>query len=166
HAVSGLTGNPLGWTRRRGERGAVASFVAVLLGAGVLLGVGALVVDVGQIFAEREQLQSGADSAALRVAKSCAPTETGCPGTVSATATTFAGRNAKDNASAATVCGSAFGLTACPAQHSGLSGCLGTPPALTPYAEVRTSTLTASGGTLLSPTFSRAVAGNGGSNGR
>src|ERR1043165_3858879 len=58
--------------RRPGERGAVAVTVAILLGGGVLLGFAALVVDVGQLYAEREELQSGADAAALAVAKACA----------------------------------------------------------------------------------------------
>src|ERR671932_248292 len=57
---------------RHGERGAVAAVLVVLLGAGVLLGTGALVVDVGQIYAEREQLQSGADAAAIALARTCA----------------------------------------------------------------------------------------------
>ena len=46
--------------------------VAVLLGGGVLLGLGAMVIDVGQLYQERAELQNGADAAALAVAKSCA----------------------------------------------------------------------------------------------
>ena len=38
----------------------------------VLLGVGALVIDVGALYAERRQLQNGADAAALAVAADCA----------------------------------------------------------------------------------------------
>ena len=44
----------------------------MLLGTGVLTGMGALVIDVGQIYQERAELQNGADAAALGVAKSCA----------------------------------------------------------------------------------------------
>jgi hypothetical protein len=47
-----------GWQR---ERGAAAVVIVLLLGSGTLLGVGALVVDVGRIYVEREQLQSDAD---------------------------------------------------------------------------------------------------------
>jgi hypothetical protein len=54
------------------ERGAVGVLVAILLGSGVLLGMGALVVDVGQIYVEHSELVNGADAAALAVAKSCA----------------------------------------------------------------------------------------------
>ena len=56
---------------RRDERGAIGIIVAVLLGAGVLTGMGALVVDVGQLYQERAELQDSADAAALGVARSC-----------------------------------------------------------------------------------------------
>ena len=57
---------------RRDERGVVGVIVAMLLGAGVLTGMAALVLDIGQIYQERIELQNGADAAALGVAKSCA----------------------------------------------------------------------------------------------
>jgi len=57
---------------QRDERGAVGIIVAVLIGGGVLTGMGALVIDVGQLFQERGDLQNGADAAAIGVAKSCA----------------------------------------------------------------------------------------------
>src|SRR5689334_7899745 len=56
----------------RDERGATAVLIAVLIGGGVLLGMGALVVDIGQLYQNRAELQNGADAAALAVAKSCA----------------------------------------------------------------------------------------------
>ena len=40
------------------DRGAVSMIVGVLLAGGVLLGMTALVVDIGQLYAEREELQS------------------------------------------------------------------------------------------------------------
>ncbi|WP_442545071.1 pilus assembly protein TadG-related protein [Arthrobacter sp. KN11-1C] len=49
----------------------VAGVVVVLMML-TLIGVGAVAVDVGQIYAERAQLQNGADSGALAVASSCA----------------------------------------------------------------------------------------------
>ncbi len=45
------------------DRGAVLVWVALMIV--VLLGVGALVIDVGALYAERRQLQNGADAAAL-----------------------------------------------------------------------------------------------------
>lgn len=52
------------------ERGAVAVFVGILLV--VLLGMSALVIDVGNMYWERRQLQNGADAAALALAAKCA----------------------------------------------------------------------------------------------
>ena len=37
----------------------------------VLIGAGAMAVDVGQIYAERAQLQNAADAGAMAVAKQC-----------------------------------------------------------------------------------------------
>lgn len=53
------------------ERGAAGVTVAVMML--VLIGTGAVAVDVGQIYAERAQLQNGADAGAMAVAKSCDP---------------------------------------------------------------------------------------------
>ncbi|WP_024367150.1 TadE/TadG family type IV pilus assembly protein [Arthrobacter sp. TB 26] len=78
------------------ERGAAGVIVGLTMMA--LIGVGAVAVDVGQIYAERAQLQNGADAGALAVARSCA---TG-PCT-SALAGPLANANSNDNASAASV---------------------------------------------------------------
>ncbi|WP_350002030.1 TadE/TadG family type IV pilus assembly protein [Pseudarthrobacter sp. WHRI 8279] len=51
------------------ERGAAGVTVAVMML--VLIGAGAMAVDVGQIYAERAQLQNGADAGAMAVALSC-----------------------------------------------------------------------------------------------
>ena len=55
------------WPLSHDDRGVVGVLVGLLLGT-VLLGVGALVIDVGQLYQERAQLQSGAGAAALAVA--------------------------------------------------------------------------------------------------
>src|SRR6266704_3179830 len=57
----------------RDDRGAVGVLVAILMGGGVLLGMGAVVVDVGQLYSERAQLQNGADAGARAVAARPAP---------------------------------------------------------------------------------------------
>jgi len=63
----------LTWTRNESgesrERGAAGVLVAVMML--VLIGAGAVAVDVGQIYSERAQLQNGADAGALAVAHSC-----------------------------------------------------------------------------------------------
>ena len=52
------------------EKGAVSVIVAILLVT--LLGFVAIAVDVGVIYSERAQLQSGADASAIAVAQKCA----------------------------------------------------------------------------------------------
>ncbi|WP_082368949.1 pilus assembly protein TadG-related protein [Arthrobacter sp. ERGS1:01] len=77
------------------ERGATAVVTAILMV--VLLGFAAISVDVGMLYAERAQLQNGADSAALAVAYDCAKSTTsnGC-GNPSSAAAPLANANAND----------------------------------------------------------------------
>jgi Flp pilus assembly protein TadG len=85
---------------RRDERGAVSVIVAVSMVA--LLGFVAITVDIGALYAERAELQSGADAAALAVAQDCAAsgtcTTTGPTASWLATATTTARSLANENA--------------------------------------------------------------------
>lgn len=144
---------------RRDDRGAVGVIVGVLIGAGVLLGIGALVVDVGQMYVERAELQNGADAAALAVAKSCALGE--CDETE---ASTYANKNAgndqlsevndicaADSTGTALLgspaCSSGADMTDCPQPPSDLS-----------YVDVHTSTLDEVD-TLLPVRFARALVG-------
>ena len=81
-----------------GERGAIAVIVAVLMVA--LLGFVAIAVDVGMLYAERAQLQNGADAAALSLAQTCARDLNGPVCTSPASqAKTFADGNALDGQS-------------------------------------------------------------------
>jgi Flp pilus assembly protein TadG len=145
---------------RRDERGVVAVLVAILLGAGVLLGLGAFVIDVGQIYQERAELQNGADAAALGVAKSCA---------LGACSPGVAGQLADGNASALTgrtegvqlVCGSGS-LGACPPATGALTSCPPAPSAGTNFVDVYTATQLPDGSTLLPPVFATTLAGNSG----
>jgi Flp pilus assembly protein TadG len=145
--------------RATADRGAVAMVVALLLGSGVLLGMAALVVDVGNIYVERTQLQSGADAGAVKVAQMCA-TDPVCARTAAAVARKYANANSNDNRSrVSVVCGHGGGLAACPAPARGLADCVNAAPATGDYVEVRTSTLQADGSTLLPPAFAAAVSG-------
>ncbi|HUZ54814.1 MAG TPA: TadE/TadG family type IV pilus assembly protein [Streptosporangiaceae bacterium] len=138
----------------RDDRGAVGVLVAILIGGGVLFGMGAMVVDVGQLYSERAQLQNGADAGALAVAKTCAQ-GTCTPGT----AQNYANKNSADGTSAVDlVCGSG-GLGACPASTGKIYDCPPAPKPGTNYVDVHTGTLTASGSTLLPPTFARTLLG-------
>ena len=140
----------------RDERGAVAVIVALLLGTGVLTGIGALVIDVGQLYVEQGQLQNGADAAALAVAKSCA-TGTCTP----SLALTYADENARDGVAAVPlVCGSGT-LGACAASTGKVYDCPAVPPAGTNYVDVHTSTKTATG-TVVPPIFAGTLHGNSG----
>ncbi|GIF63701.1 hypothetical protein Ais01nite_17360 [Asanoa ishikariensis] len=140
--------------RRPRDRGAVGAIVAVLFGTGVALGMCALVIDIGLIYVERKQLQTGADAAAVEVARVCATSAVACgaPGTV-ATAAAYARENVADGEATASVCGRGGGLSACPTP----SACARPAPETGVYAEVRTSILRPDGSTLLPPVFAQAV---------
>jgi Flp pilus assembly protein TadG len=153
---------------RRDDRGAVGTVFAILLAGGVLLGMLALVIDLGRLYAEREELQSGADSAAIAVANSCAraTSATECASTDAiALAETYANANARDGASnVLEVCGTFAPSTlgACAAPIGNLTDCIpATPTDGRPYVEVRTGTEMPNGSFLLPPVFAQTLAGNG-----
>jgi len=75
------------------QQGAVA--IVVGLASIGLLGVGAVVVDVGMLYAEKAELQNGADAAALAVAEGCAADACG---DIWAVAQSLAEANASDGA--------------------------------------------------------------------
>lgn len=147
--------------RDGGDRGAVATLVAVLLGSGALLGIGAMVVDVGQLYAEREELQNGADAAALAAAQECSAGRC-APGRLTTLAGSYAGKNAADGLADAALCGydaKARALSDCPAPATNLTRCAGDRPATGKnYVEVTTSTRSKTN-TLLPPTFAGALMG-------
>jgi hypothetical protein len=160
-------------TRRRffrgDDRGAVATVVAILLAGGVLLGFLSLVVDVGRIYVEREELQTGADAAALAVAKACATAATACKtddGLLDL-AQSYADANSSDGVSKVSgVCGrSAAALPPCDPPAGNLTDCLGGEPADGPFVEVRVSTQLPDGSLVLPPIFAQTMAGNSGFNG-
>lgn len=151
-------------TRRTGDdRGAVSTLVAIIFGFGLLLGIGALVIDTGQLYVERAELQNGADAAALALAQDCGNAD-GCGPGAQQKATELAGENdASDGkADASLVCGhTAVGfLAACPADDAASSACLGNrPPAPGNFVEVRTTTRQDDDSTVLPPVFGRILLG-------
>jgi len=144
---------------RSNEQGAIGVLIAVLMAGGVLIGMGALVVDVGQIYQERAELQNGADAAALGVAKSCALGAC-APGVASGLADANASKLTRGTAAVGQVCGSG-NLGACPPSAGAPTNCP-PPPTGVNYVEVSTSTRTAGGSTLLPPVFARTLLGNSG----
>lgn len=79
--------------RLRAERGATAVIVGILLVP--LIGGLAIALDVGALYAERAQLQNGADAAALAIAQDCSD---GVCDSASALAGDFTNNNANDGA--------------------------------------------------------------------
>ena len=117
--------------RSRGsDRGAILVWMA--LSMSVLVGFGAVVVDVGRMYVEKRELQNGADAAALAGATLCAGGN--CAGAATAAAN-LANSNAKDGRSGVSLCGrGAPGLAPCPSD----------PPGISPgqnYVTARTSTV-------------------------
>lgn len=76
-----------------GERGAAAVIVA--FGMVALLGFAALAVDVGAMYAEKAQIQNGADATALAIASQCAK-DVNCPVAMGDPSNRLAGQNAND----------------------------------------------------------------------
>jgi len=83
--------------KARNERGAAGVMVAVMML--VLVGAGAMAVDVGEIYAERAELQNGADAGAIAVAQICAAGGGCTQAQANAAAKSLADSNARDNAS-------------------------------------------------------------------
>ncbi|GAA6527560.1 TadE/TadG family type IV pilus assembly protein [Intrasporangium sp. DVR] len=148
---------------RSGERGAVSTIFAVLLMGGVVMGMLALTVDVGNAWSERRQLQNGADATALALASDCAAgREQECTTNPVASLTPLAGRNADDGRSDVKVCyrsGGSFSFAGptCPeGAYEQLTLCTPTPDWLTPdfpYVETVSRTRSADGNTTILPKF-------------
>lgn len=147
------------WMTTDDDRGALGVLFALLLGFGVLLGMGAIVIDVGFLYKERAELQNGADAGAIAVAQTCA----GEPCLVNKS-NYFANHNAKDGVSTVdVVCGHDEGgvLPSCPAATGAMTDCPAKPATGVKYVDVHTSTQTSGGGTLLPPLFARSLLDNG-----
>jgi Flp pilus assembly protein TadG len=140
----------------RPDQGAIGVLVAIFIGAGVLTGMGAMVVDVGQLYQNRAELQSGADAGALAVAESCAKST--C---VPTAAGNFANANTKSGvAGVSLVCGSGT-LGVCPASSGTSYDCPASPAGGTNYVDVHTVSQTAGGSHLVPPAFARTLPGLG-----
>lgn len=158
---------------RDGERGAVSTIVVVLLTGGVMMGMLALTVDVGNAWAERRQLQNGADATAMALAAECAAGSADCTVDASGKLTPLAGANASDGKSDVdTVCYRSGGTFTLPGPECGpgdyeqIATCVPVPAWLTesfPYVETTTRTRSADGtSTLLPKFFSQVLVGGSG----
>ncbi|MFT4471288.1 pilus assembly protein TadG-related protein [Arthrobacter sulfonylureivorans] len=85
--------------RLKDEHGATAVTTAIFMV--VLLGMVAVVVDIGALYFERAQLKNGADAGALAIAQNCAAGN--CSADFTSLASSLASRNANDNMADASV---------------------------------------------------------------
>jgi hypothetical protein len=153
------------WRRRPADdRGAIVILVAVVLSCGVLLGMGALVVDVGQMWSERQRLQSAADAAAAAVAQACGATvSTACDNPDG-----VADQSANDNsdnvgAHVSAICFSDPAKAApCPTDRHNFTECVEkrNPASGEYWVQVYTETGTSEGRGVLPPYFGRVVLGD------
>jgi Flp pilus assembly protein TadG len=123
--------------RARDDRGAVAVIVALMMT--VLLGFVAIAVDTGALYFERQQLQNGADAAALAVA--C---HRGTAAQDTALATSMAGLNANDGKAAATVTPLSGGQVRIDTSTLNTDGTTALPLTFAPVLGISSSTVRAS----------------------
>ena len=150
----------LGRARQRDDQGLVAVLVAVIT-VPVLFGLGTLVIDVGSLYAEKRQLQNGADAAAYAVASGCVRSLVDCTSAAS-TAQGRANNNADDATSTVDeVCGSVGptggALSTCGATRCPQNPAATLPPLGTTFVRVTTSTRGSSGATVMPPLLSGAL---------
>jgi hypothetical protein len=144
------------------DRGGVALIVAVAAGCGLLMAAGALVVDIGLMHAEREQLQSAADASAIKIAQVCAADSKSADCSAAAgrsAAASYANANSNDGMSDLwVICGRGGGLLACsPSSPQLLGNCVKDAPSTGNYVEVRTTTRISASNTTLPPAFAGAL---------
>lgn len=134
------------------DDGAVAVLVALL--AIALFAMGALVIDLGALYAERRELQNGADAAALAIGEACGAGACPTPAQARSQAVALADRNALDDAtSVGTICSNdpslrdGTSVTTCGFADTALQTRLDALSAMgVPYVAVATDTLTADDG--------------------
>jgi hypothetical protein len=147
--------------RRRQDAGAIAVLVTILLAGGVLLGMAALTIDVGALYGERRQLQNSSDAGALSLAQDCSVGAAACTTSGAGIAGLVDDNDTSDGTTnIAGICIHKGGTSTGQCTGGGaLANCLPVPSGIDNYVEVRTSTRTSSGGTLLPPFFAQALVG-------
>ena len=131
--------------------GAIALVLALLVSGALVVGLLALVVDVGSQYQERRVLQKVADSLALAIGQDCAEGNALglCIGTLQLSgaqhpASRYAVKNSDDGKTRIDeVCGRGYpGLADCGDQTSKLLGCSAVRPDIESYVRVKVKTLT------------------------
>lgn len=145
------------------DHGAVIVLVAILVAAGMVTGLLAMVADVGQLYAERRVVQNGADAAALAVAQRSAEQAVGALPLAQAQELSrqMSGANAPDGVTGVrAVCGT-DGLGTCAGLSTAWTDCQPVPPSVKHYVRVRTATELPGGQDYLTPLFAGLLAGSG-----
>ena len=147
------------------DEGAIAATFAILLGGLVIVGMAAMVVDLGQLFAERRVLRNAADNAAIAVGQRCANMSAKCtsmPDDIRA----IVDQNSTDGTSqAVSVCGWAYRwatkgpLSTCSALTTAPHDCETQIASGQQYARVYVSTKLPSGRTSIPLSFAPALVG-------
>jgi Flp pilus assembly protein TadG len=144
------------------DEGAFAVLFAIVMSA-VLFGIGAIVVDVGGIYAESRQLQNAADATVLAATEDCASNAACTSAGERVAVATLADLNSNDATSTVSeVCGRGAALSSCAASAAAPArwDC-GPVPATGNFVQVRVATRRPGGSALLPPRFSRALPGRG-----
>jgi hypothetical protein len=155
--VPRLTG-PVARRLRGHDRGGVMALVAILLSSGALLAATAYAVDIGTLYAERSQLLSGANSAAMAAAQECTRPGGVC-GSTAQVQPQLNGNAVDGKSDLDQLCGVdtfASSLGACSAT-TGAAQCVAAPPSNTSYAEVHAGTKMPDNDTVYPPSFAGAA---------
>jgi len=140
------------------NRGSVSILVTAIVASGLLMGLLAIVIDMGRALSERRLVQNGADAAAVAIAGLCARDPNACsPGGVSTTGRSLADANAgPDGVSAVDeICGSGD-LGACRSAAAHAWECQ-SPDPFPNFARVRVLTRESDGGGIVPPVFAGAI---------
>ena len=136
------------------ERGAISVVFGVLLSGFLVVGLLALVIDVGVLYQERRTLQNAADATALAIAQECAELNSGsaapiiCQSTNLTPASQFSGKNSDDGkTNVSQVCGiGSAALTPCPPSSSKQFDCKDSSlSGVEQFVRVRTTSLSSDG---------------------
>ena len=145
-------------TRLTDDRGAIGLIFAIVVGSGVLFGLLALSVDVGNIYTERRVVQNAADAAAVSGAMKCAKGEC-AQVTVQSLTSGYTNPSSPDLKTAvSSLCIKQPGSSGCTSVGAKVLDCRAVPSNLSKYVRVYTRSLDPSGSSLLIPWISNAIA--------
>lgn len=144
----------------RRDDGVIGVIFVILIAAGALVGLLALSVDVGNIYAERRVVQNAADAASMSGAIQCATGRCAYV-TVQSLTTGYTNPNSPDSTTAITaLCIQKPGAAACTSVGTKKLDCRAVPSTLQKFVRVYAKSLNAAGNDRLVPWISNAIASN------